>query len=148
MLLVMKVKDPSVQVSESFNLPIDIVWSALTNHPQMIQWYFDNIPDFKAEVGFETHFKIENEGRTFTHQWIVSEVVENKRLVYRWKYKEYQGDSIVIFELLNLDGLTQLTVTCEVVEDFDDAIPEFRRESCEGGWQYFIQQSLKTYLRK
>jgi hypothetical protein len=39
-------------------------------------------------------------------------------------------------------------LTVEVLEDFPDDIPEFRRESCIGGWNYFINHRLKEYLDK
>ncbi len=32
--------------------------------------------------------------------------------------------------------------------DFPDDVPEFERESCLGGRQYFIGQALKAYLHK
>jgi hypothetical protein len=35
-----------------------------------------------------------------------------------------------------------------VRETFPDDIPEFRRDSCIGGWEYLIQKSLKEYLEK
>ena len=41
----------------------------------MRQWYFENIPAFKAEVGFETQFEIHNQGRIFPHRWKVTKVV-------------------------------------------------------------------------
>jgi len=37
-------------------------------------------------------------------------------------------------------------LTCEVVEDFDDNIEEFKRESGIEGWNYFIKNRLKEFL--
>jgi len=51
------------------NVSLEQLWSALVELEEMLQWYFDNIPDFRAVVGFQTQFLITNEGRNFTHLW-------------------------------------------------------------------------------
>jgi uncharacterized protein YndB with AHSA1/START domain len=112
----------------------------------MRSWFFENIPAFKPEVGFETGFDVQSQRRNFHHLWRVTEVIPNRKLTYQWKYREYPGDSFVTFELSTEDGKTKLTLTALVVEDFPDDIPEFRRESCLAGWTYFIQDRLKTFL--
>jgi hypothetical protein len=43
---------------------------------------------------------------------------------------------------------TQFTVTTKVIEDFPNDIPEFARESCIGGWNYFIKERLDKFLNK
>jgi hypothetical protein len=45
------------------------------------------------------------------------------------------------------NNLTKLTLSVEVQEDFPESIPEFKRESCIGGWNYFINNRLKEYLK-
>ncbi len=69
-----------------------------------------------------------------------------KKISYNWKYKNYLGDSNVIFELFKKHEHTLLRLTTVILEDFPDEIPEFTRESCLGGWNYFITKSLKNYL--
>jgi len=49
----MRKNDDPVVVEQSFNAAPEIVWKAKTEIDQMRQWYFDNIPDFKPEIGFE-----------------------------------------------------------------------------------------------
>ena len=61
----MKRVDPPIIVEETYNKPIDTVWSAITEPVQMRKWFFDNIPDFKPEVGFEIEFDVEAGGRVF-----------------------------------------------------------------------------------
>ena len=39
----MKAIDPPVQLDVVFDRPIGDVWAALTDHSQMIQWYFEQI---------------------------------------------------------------------------------------------------------
>lgn len=143
----MKVSDVPVKVKQQFNLPIDIVWDAITQHNQMIKWFFEQIPDFSAEVGFKTQFNVEAPTRDFLHLWEIIDVIPLKHIVYNWKYKGLKGDSTVSFELTYLDNITELSVTTKVLEDFDDSIQEFKRESCLGGWNYFIKDRLFHYLK-
>ena len=124
------------------------VWSALTDHKEMLLWYFDNIPAFKAEVGFTTQFLIENEGRKFTHSWIVQEVEAGKRIKYGWTFSEYPGNSYTDFELSEEGEKVRLKLTVVVEEDFPTDIPEFQRESGIAGWTYFLEERLKAYLEK
>ena len=102
---------------------------------------------FEARVGFETEFTISNEGREFPHLWDVTEVEPGRKIVYGWRFRGYPGHGMVTFELEERGGHTRLTLTNEVLEDFPDDIPEFRRESCLAGWQYLLGQSLKEYLQ-
>ena len=142
----MKINEEQVVVEEIFNASINRVWKSITVNDEMIQWYFENIPSFEAEVGFETQFNVENEGRVFPHLWKVTEVEPNKKITYTWKFDGYPGDSFVEFELFEQGSKTRLKVSVTVLEDFSDDIPEFRRESCVGGWEYFIKGRLKEYL--
>jgi len=144
----MRSSDEPIVVEQTFNATIDTVWKAITQVDLMRQWYFDNIPSFRSEVGFETQFNVHSEGRDFLHMWRVTEVVPGKKIVYDWRFAEYAGDASVAFELIKQDNLTRLRLTCTVRESFPEGIPEFTRESCIGGWEYFIKKSLKEYLER
>ncbi len=63
-----------------------------------------------------------------------------------WRYKEYSGDPFVTFELFENENYVQLRLVAEIIRSFPSDIPEFTRESCIGGWEYFIKSSLKEYL--
>ncbi len=142
----MKKSDDPIVVEETFDKPVETVWKAITEVDQMRQWYFDNIPDFKPELGFQTRFNVHNQGRDFMHIWKVLEVSPPKMIKYTWRFEEYEGDGFVVFELFEQGKQTRLKLTCEVLEDFPDDIPEFKRESGVAGWKYFINQSLKAFL--
>ena len=145
----MKATDPPIVVEQTFNASIETIWKAITEHDQMIQWFFDNIPSFKPEVGFTTQFDVEAGGRNFIHAWKLTEVIPKKKIVYNWKFSNYPGDGYVAFELLEQpDGQNTLRFTNTIVEDFPEGIPELTRESCIAGWEYFIQNSLKAYLEE
>jgi len=144
----MKKNEPLIIVEQTFNKSIEKVWRSITEIDHMRQWYFENIPDFKPEIGFETQFMIVNKGRKFLHLWKVTEVIPQRKITYTWKFKDYAGDSYVDFDLFEQKEGTKLRLTVHVLEDFSDDIPEFRRESCIGGWEYFIKKRLKEYLEK
>jgi len=48
--------------------------------------------------------------------------------------------------LLEDNGKVHLKLIAEVIADFSQDIPEFKRESGVGGWNYFIKESLKKCL--
>jgi len=142
----MKKSDAPIEVVQTFEVPITRLWDAITAQPQMIQWFFDNIEAFEPVEGFESRFVVENEGRIFPHLWKITQVDPPRMISYNWKYEGYPGDSFVTFELTETGRSTKLQLIHTVTEDFPDNIPEFTRESCMGGWTYFIHERLKEYL--
>lgn len=140
--------DKPVIVTQAFKNSIEMVWNAITDVDQMPQWFFEQIESFEPTIGFKTQFVIQNKDRVFTHLWKITEVIPNKKIVYNWNYKEYTGDSFVTFELAESNNQVALKLTHTVTEEFPDTIPEFSRESCLGGWNYFIGERLKAYLNK
>ena len=142
----MKKSEKPIIVVEKFDKSVDKVWAAITDVEEMTKWFFDNIPDFKPEAGFEVEFDVDAGERHFLHQWRVIRAVPKELIEVNWSYEGYSGNAIVSFKLEKLGNQTKLTLTNTVTEDFTEGIPEFERESCIGGWQYFIQQRLKEYL--
>ncbi len=135
-------------VEQSFNKTKEQVWNAITDLSQMQKWFFENIPEFKPEVGFETSFNVDAGKRQFMHLWKIIEVVPLEIIVYDWRYENISGSGTVRFDLLQEGKQTLLRLTNEGLESFPQNIPEFSRESCSGGWQYFINQRLKEYIEK
>ncbi len=135
-------------VEQAFNTSANVVWDAITKVEQMKQWFFDNIPSFDPVVGFETKFDVQSGDRNFQHIWKLTEVVPLKKITYHWSYKEYPGDGFVTFELNEKDGQTVLRLINEGLETFPRDIPEFTRESCIAGWEYFIKKNLKEFLQQ
>lgn len=142
----MKVSENPIVIQQSFPVPAETVWHAISDARQMREWYFEQIPAFEPVVGFHTEFDVQSGERHFRHIWTVTEAVSLNRLCYRWHYAEYPGDSVVCFELHAHGGQITLTLTHTVLQDFPEDIPEFKRESGVAGWTYFITESLKTYL--
>jgi uncharacterized protein YndB with AHSA1/START domain len=139
-------KNNPVVVNESFSISRKKLWDIITQPHHMTKWFFENIPNFMAEVGFETAFDVKSDTRVFPHQWKITEVIPHQKIVYDWHYEGYDGRSIVSFELED-DGLnTQLVVTHINTQPYDESIPEFKQESCNQGWNYFIKDRLKSYI--
>ncbi|MCS1411666.1 MAG: hypothetical protein M2R45_04867 [Verrucomicrobia subdivision 3 bacterium] len=144
----MKKDEEPIVVEQAFSVPAERVWAAITKIEEMRQWYFANIPAFKAEVGFETEFNVNSGGRDFPHLWKVTEVIPQEKITYDFKFGGYAGNAYVSFELFAQGEGATLRVTYRVVEDMAEGIPEFERESGVAGWTYFIKQRLKAYLEK
>ncbi len=138
-------KEPII-VEQHFEKTMNVVWKAITEPDQMIKWFFENIPDFKPEVGFKTQFNVQSGEKNFLHLWEIIDVDQGKKIVYDWRYQEYPGIGKVTFELEEKNGQTVLKLTNEGLESFPKDIPEFTKESCVGGWTYFIKERLKIYL--
>jgi len=142
-----KIQEPII-ITKSYNCPTDKLWSALTDITEMKQWYFEDMPDFKPEVGFSTSFLIVNEGRHFTHYFEVLEVEPLKMIKYTFDIKEYDGDGYVVFEIVPKESGSQLTLTSVVTKPYPEDIPEFKRESGVAGWEWFLEERLRKYLKK
>ncbi|MBT8280648.1 MAG: SRPBCC domain-containing protein [Muriicola sp.] len=142
----MKKSDPPIVIKASFDRSAEDLWNSLTLLPEMKNWYFDVLEAFEAREGFKTAFKVHSEDRTFTHLWEVIEVVPGEKITYRWEFEEYPGASTSTFEISGTNHQSELVLTVLVREDFPSGIPEFKRESCIGGWEYFLLGNLKKYL--
>ena len=142
----MRTTDPPIIVEEIFDKPIRDVWTAITEVSQMTQWFFEDIPEFKPEVGFKVQFNVKAPSKNFLHLWKITEVIPQQKIVYNWKYQDHAGNSYVTFELFEIENQTKLIVSTKIVEDFDDSIEEFKYESGIAGWNYFIKERLVAFL--
>ena len=142
----MRRNEEPIVVEDEFDNSLETVWAAITEIEHMREWYFENIPSFKPEVGHEVEFLVEAGERSFLHQWKISKVIPQKLIEYSWNYGGYSGDSFVTFELQE-NHYTKFRLTHTVTKDFPVDIPEFKRESGIAGWRYFINQRLKNYLK-
>ena len=133
-------------IERTFNAPVEKLWKAITDKEAMKEWYFD-IASFKPEVGFEFEFSAGSAAKTYIHKCKVTEVINEKKLTYSWRYKGYEGNSFVTFELFNEGDKTRLRLTHEGLESFPKE-PDFAKESFAEGWTYIIGTSLANFLEK
>src|SRR5688572_23711878 len=104
-------------IEKTFGATPEKIWQALTDKDQMKQWYFE-LAEFKPEKGFEFRFEGGDECQTFMHICQVTEVINEKKLAYTWRYEGYEGDSLVTFELLPAGEKTRLKLTHSGLETF------------------------------
>lgn len=142
----MKATDEPIVIHQTMSASREVVWTALTEVDKMREWYFENIPAFEPTTGFEVRFDVQSNGRTFTHVWTVTRVDPKTAVAYRWQYEEYDGDSTVQFELSESDDGTLVVLTHTPKETFPQEIPEFDRDACYQGWDYFIKTALKDFV--
>lgn len=142
----MKSTEPPVSVSQRYDCSASRLWSAITDIKQMRQWYFDNLADFQPKKGFQTSFTVDTGERQFLHLWEVTEVKPGKKIAYTWMYGGYPGKAEAVFLIEGQQAASRLNFNFIVKEDFPDTVPEFTRESCLGGWHYFLRENLKLYL--
>lgn len=142
----MKQSDPPILLDYSYSCTLEALWKALTQHSEMVQWYFGNIPEFQPEVDFTTEFSVSSEERTFTHLWKVTAVAPLQKITYNWSYLEYPGNADLSLSISEGENGTKLSLKLVINETFPQDIPEFKRESCIAGWNYFLKQNLTAYL--
>lgn len=138
----------TISVEQSLECSPEEAWEALTNPVYMREWFFEQMPDFKAEVGFKTRFDVQGESQIFDHNWEVQEVVQGISITVSWKYPPHAGEGIVKFEIAPEGSGTLARVTSSGIESFPQDIPEFLPESCQAGWEYFFQGRLKAYINE
>lgn len=134
-----------VVVERTFNVPVERVWAALTENEQMKKWYFQ-LPDFRAEVGFEFTFTGGSETKQYVHLCRVTEVVVNKKLAYTWEYEGNPGHSHVTFDLFDEGDKTRVRITHEGVHTFANGNPDFEKKSFLAGWTDILGTLLKKHL--
>lgn len=126
--------------------PVEKVWQALTDKEQMKQWYF-SLDEFRAEPGFTFSFYGQGQkGEQYLHlcKMLVAEPL--RKLSYSWQYKDYEGYSVVTFELLPEGNSTRVRLTHEGLETFPQHNPDFARGSFEQGWTELIGKYLPQYV--
>jgi uncharacterized protein YndB with AHSA1/START domain len=134
-------------IERTYNAPIEKVWKAITDKTQMKEWYFD-MSDFKLEPGFEFQFVGGPDDKPYVHLCKIKEVIKERKLSYSWRYKGYEGDSLVTFELFPEGNGTRVKLTHEGLETFPASNPDLSRKNFEMGWNDIIGKLLKEYVEK
>jgi uncharacterized protein YndB with AHSA1/START domain len=142
-------KNESIVVEQTFVVPVEKVWHAITDPEEMRLWYFPMMKDFRPEKGFETDFDVIAGDKNFLHIWKVTEVIPGRKISYDWKYAGYPGNSSLTFALFENKEGTKLILTHEKLETFQgDIYPGLAKDNFLQGWKDFIQIRLKDYLDK
>ncbi len=142
----MKTTEPPIILTEYYDAPIARLWNSLTVLEEMQQWYFKEIEQFKPIEGFATQFTFGTEGKLFTTNWKITQLIPNELIRYTWNYVHYKGDSEVCFTLSEEEGKTKLLFEVTIIEDFPCDKQVFTRESALVGWKYVLGEALRNYL--
>lgn len=137
----------SIVIQQNFSVSRSLLWDYLTQLKHMQQWFFAELNFFDSVLGFQTSFAFDYEGKTFTHQWDIRELIPKEKLVLGWRYAEYPGDSIVCFELKDSIQGCHLLLSATVLKPFPK-IKEFSPESMKAGWSSLICERLLEYVVK
>ena len=135
-------------VERTYNAPIQKVWRAITDRDQMKEWYFE-LKEFKAEKGFKFQFTGGDENVQYLHECEVLVVDPPHKLSYSWRYPEYNGYSVVTWELFEEgEQKTRLRLTHEGLDSFPKNNPNFAITSFTEGWNFILGDSLKSYVEE
>ncbi|RNL91396.1 SRPBCC domain-containing protein [Sinomicrobium pectinilyticum] len=140
-------KNAPLIIERILNASVEKVWKAITDKDHMKQWYFD-LEEFRPEVGFEFSFTAGKDEKKYLHICKITEVVENRKIAYTWRYDGYPGNSLVIFELFPEGNRTKLRLTHEGLETFPESNPDLSRKNFNEGWIYFIGTALPDFINK
>jgi uncharacterized protein YndB with AHSA1/START domain len=136
-----------IVIERVYHAPVKVVWEAITELEKMKVWYFPMLTEFKPEIGFETVFDVEENGKNYPHIWKVTEVVPGRKISYEWKFGGYPGNTVVSFELFPEGDSTKVVLTHLGIETFrGDLYPELASPMWEEGWTNFIGVRLKKYV--
>ncbi|MCZ4222862.1 SRPBCC family protein [Pedobacter rhodius] len=141
-------KTDALIVEHTYNVPANKIWSALTDNNEIKKWYFQ-LKDFKPEVGFKFDFLGgPEEGPHFLHLCEITQLIEERKLAYSWRYDGYPGNSEVCWELFEKADQTRVVITHSGIESFSENGKDFAKDSFKGGWTYFLNDALKNYLER
>ncbi len=136
----------SVTVTETYNVPIEKVWQAITDKDKMKHWYFD-IPNFMLEQGAIFDFFEPGNDKKYLHRCQILSFESNKFLKHTWSHPDHsKGSSELLWELQETENGTQLTLTHTGLDSFSDAGADFAKENYHAGWKEILGKSLKNFL--
>ena len=125
--------------------PAEKIWQALTDKNQMKEWYFD-IPDFDLKTGAVFNFYEPGGKNDYHHRCVVKEIEPNRKFSHSWTHPGHsKGESLVTWLLNEKNGITEVVLQHEGIENFADAGAAFAPENYQAGWNGFMS-ILKNYV--
>jgi uncharacterized protein YndB with AHSA1/START domain len=130
---------PDIKQTLVFNAPIQKVWNAVATSEGIAVWFMPN--NFMPEIGFEFHLEAGPFGKSPCK---VTELDPPNRLRFSWG-----KDWFLSFELTELDGKTQFTLThggwdIDKVTEFGQP-HDTVRDTMSQGWAGIVQR-LSAYI--
>ena len=138
---------PPLVIERVFDAPVSRVWKALTARDQIGEWFMA-IDGFAPEEGFEFTLVAENKDKRYIHLCRVTEVIDQRRLAYSFRFQNAGGITYVTWELFPEGKKTRLRLTHEGLEVIAHAGPEYGRANFEQGWTEFLDERLAAFLQR
>jgi uncharacterized protein YndB with AHSA1/START domain len=135
-------KVPDIQQTVIFNAPIQKVWEAVSTSEGIAAWFMPN--DFQPEIGYE--FNVQSPFGPSPCK--VLELDPPNRLSFSWDVSGW----IVSFELKELDGKTQFTLTHSGWKAPDEIVPKAGaknsviRDRMNMGWETLVNENLRKVV--
>jgi uncharacterized protein YndB with AHSA1/START domain len=139
-----KPADPFV-IERVFDAPVSRVWKALTVREYIGEWFMA-IDGFEPEEGYEFTLVAECYGKRYIHLCRVTEIIDQRKLRYSFRFENTQGVTYVTWELFPEGKKTRLRLTHEGLELIAHAGPEYQRQNFVEGWTEFFDERLKGFL--
>ena len=139
-------KNKDLIIERVFQAPLHQVWRAISEKELMKQWYFD-LEEFKPEPGFKFEFLAgPSPEKQYVHLCEIVDVVPYQKLSYTWRYKGYEGSSLVTFELFEESDGTLLKLTHSGLDSFPKTNPDLAIHNFQEGWSHILNVALKGFL--
>jgi len=129
----------------TINAPANKVWKTLTDPAKVEAWMLMETT-FLPQKNKDFTFKAEpNENWDGIFKCSVKEIVENKKLVYTWDTGFINAETIVSFELKEIDKQTEVTLTHSGWEKLA-ANQQQTKDAHSEGWDIRFVQKLKELV--
>jgi len=134
-------------IERLFDAPVHRVWKALTAKDQIGEWFMD-IDGFEPEEGFDFTLIAEHNDNRYVHLCRVTEVVDQRRLTYSFRFQNGIGITYVTWELFPEGKRTRLRLTHEGLERIAHLGPDYSRQNFVEGWTSFLDTQLAAFLQR
>lgn len=137
-------KIPPLVIRKRFNASREQVFEAWSN-PEIMklwfkpdaQWQTVSSNSFKVGGSYK-HAMIAEDGTAYNHVGEYKEIIPPKKIVFTWN-SEIVKDTLVIVELKEIDGQTELTLTHDLF------LTEEEKERHHQGWDGCLQTLLHHF---
>lgn len=128
----------------TIDAPISKVWKALTEKEQIAKWLMPS-DNFELKVGTTFNMLGTSKGVEYPHICTITEIIPEKKLSYTWAVKDKLSDTLVTYELEELNGKTKLTLTHSGWDKVTLAAEGAFRDDYTNGWNQVLP-GLKNYV--
>lgn len=117
--------------------PVSKVWEYITDTEKIADWLMPN--DFEAEVGKKFFLECDHEGKM---SCVVKEIVPNQKLVYSFRPKSFNAETLVTITLVKEGQATRVTL----IHSGWEALPpadQGMADNYDGGWGPLLEDLKK-----